>query len=59
LIEQAAFARRAAGFADKFYWINFEQKGCGATRFCGFGIEDERSAERERDRMELARALVQ
>ncbi len=59
MIEQTAFAGRAAGFADEFYGINLKEQGCGAAGFGGFGVEDAGLAERKGDGMELARAFVE
>jgi len=59
LIEQAAFAGRAAGFANQFYGINLKEQSCGTSGFGGFGVEDVGLAEGERDGMELAGAFVE
>src|SRR5260370_28572837 len=45
LVEKTAFAGRAAGFADKFDRIDFDQECGSAAILCYFGIEDMRLAE--------------
>jgi hypothetical protein len=59
LIEQTAFAGRAAGFADEFYGINLKKQGGGAKRLSGLGVEHVCLAEGERDGVEFAGAFVE
>jgi hypothetical protein len=59
LVEKAAFAGRAAGFADEFDRIDFDQESGSAAILCYYGIEDIRVAEGKSDGMKLAGPFVE